>query len=55
MRSLAFTGVALGAMMVSQPVFAEIDSGVGAPPVAAPAPPKTENRMPEPPVAPPQK
>jgi Ni/Co efflux regulator RcnB len=31
MRSLAFTGVALAALMVSQPAFAEIDSGVGAP------------------------
>ena len=31
MRSLGFTGVALAALMVSQPAFAEIDSGVGAP------------------------
>lgn len=31
MRSLAFTGVALAALMVSQPVFAAIDSTVGAP------------------------
>ena len=37
MRSLGFTGVALAALMVSQPAFAEIDSGVGAPPVALPA------------------
>jgi Ni/Co efflux regulator RcnB len=40
MRSLAISGVALAALMVSQPALAEIDSGVGAPPMSAmPAPP----------------
>ena len=38
MRSLAISGVALAAMMVSQPAFAEIDSAVGAPPVTIPPP-----------------
>ena len=40
MRSLAITGVALAALMVSQPALAEIDSGIGAPPMGAmPLPP----------------
>jgi Nickel/cobalt transporter regulator len=42
MRSLGFTGVAVAALMVSQPALAEIDSAVGAPPMpsaAMPAPP----------------
>ena len=39
MRSLAISGVALVAMMASQPAFAEIDSAVGAPPIAIPAAP----------------
>ncbi len=40
MRSLAISGVALVALMVSQPALAEIDSGLGAPPMPAmPAPP----------------
>jgi Ni/Co efflux regulator RcnB len=38
MRSLAFTGVALATLMVSQPAIAEIDSAVGAPPVNVPPP-----------------
>jgi Nickel/cobalt transporter regulator len=49
MRSLAITGVALAALMVSQPALAEIDSGVGAPPlppVAMPGDPG--NRAPSP-------
>jgi Ni/Co efflux regulator RcnB len=33
MRSLALTGVALAALMVSQPAFAQTDSAVGAPPL----------------------
>ncbi len=50
MRSLAISGVALAALMVSQPAFAEIDSGVGAPVVnAVSAPPMAA--MPAPPVA----
>ena len=36
MRSLSFTGVALAAMIAAQPVFAQIDSGVGAPRVPPP-------------------
>ncbi len=52
MRSLAISGVALAALMVSQPALAEIDSGVGAPPIAAmPAPPMAQmpRDMPPPP------
>ena len=53
MRSLAISGVALAALMVSQPALAGIDSGVGAPPVGAmPAPPASmgdaDNRRPAP-------
>jgi Nickel/cobalt transporter regulator len=50
MRSLAISGVALAALMVSQPALAEIDSGIGAPAVGAiPAPPMAA--MPTPPMA----
>ena len=54
MRSLAISGVALAALMASQPALAEIDSGVGAPPVGAmPAPPMAQmpRDMPPPPLA----
>ena len=37
MRSVGFTGVAVAALMVSQPALAEIDSAVGAPPVPSAA------------------
>ena len=37
-RSLAISGVALAALMVSQPVSAQTDSGVGAPAVTMPPP-----------------
>lgn len=33
MRSLAFSGVALAALIVAQPALAQTDSGVGAPPI----------------------
>ncbi len=52
MRSLAISGVALAALMVSQPALAEIDSGVGAPvvpPVSAPGNPDQRGAMPAPP------
>lgn len=48
MRSLGFTGVAVVALMVSQPALAEIDSAVGAPPIAPatmPAPPMAQMPM----------
>ena len=51
MRSLAISSVALAALMVSQPAFAEIDSGVGAPPVSVPGNPDQRGAMPAPPVA----
>ena len=46
MRSLAISGVALAALMVSHPAFAGIDSGVGAPPAAMANP---DDRTSEPP------
>jgi Ni/Co efflux regulator RcnB len=49
MRSLAISGVALAALMVSQPALAEIDSTVGAPavpPVSAPGNPDARAPMP---------
>jgi Nickel/cobalt transporter regulator len=54
MRSLAFTGVGLAAVMVSQPALAQSDSGVGAPPIAvaaAPVMPEMRRDLPPPPMA----
>ncbi len=50
MRSLGISSVALAALMVSQPAFADIDSGVGAPVVPAVSAPRLP-AMPAPPAA----
>ncbi len=48
MRSLAFTGVALVALMAAQPVLAAIDSGVGAPHVSVSRVSGPDDRAPHP-------